>query len=223
MPPVSPDLAPRRRGRPPANERDGDLRTAAIVAARTLLFGGSNALSMEGIARVLGVRTPSLYHHFPGGRDEMVLAVADHHSRMDGVAIEVIMAEPGSDREKLVKVARHFATTANIHPYHILTEQRKTLKPDAHSELQRLFAERVEAPLTRLIVNGQREGTFRKIDPQLCVRIFLSLLLRQDEFEVDERQQAILPEFIVDIVVHGMGEPVAGPACPPRGGPESGR
>jgi len=67
--------APRRRGRPPGRAGEGDTRAAAIEAARRLLLeGGDAALSMERVARALTLRTPSLYHHFPGGRDEMVMA-----------------------------------------------------------------------------------------------------------------------------------------------------
>jgi len=198
--------APRRPGRPRSADRDADLRSAAIDAARSLLVaGGGAALSMEGLARALGVRAPSLYHHFPAGRDEMILAVGDHYSRLDGAAIAAIVAGPGSPIERLGAVARHFAGPARHHPYHTLTEQRATLKPPAQAELQRLFAERVEMPLLHLVREGQDAGLFRPIDADLSVRVFLTLVLRLSEFEASADQRTALPDFIVSLLVEGLG------------------
>ena len=203
-------VAPRRPGRPRSTHRDGDLRSAAIEAARSLLVsGGGAALSMEGLARALGVRAPSLYHHFPGGRDEMILAVGDHYSRLDGDAIAAIAQGPGSPIERLAAVARHFAGPARHHPYHTLTGQRETLKPAAQAELQRLFAERVEMPLLALVREGQDAGLFRAIDAELSVRVFLTLVLRLKEFEASAEQRSALPDFIISLLIEGLGARVA--------------
>jgi len=206
VPPIA--AAPRRPGRPRSADRDGDLRSAAIEAARSLLVaGGGAALSMEGLARALGVRAPSLYHHFPGGRDEMILAVGDHYSRLDGDAIAAIVKGGGSPVERIAAVARHFAGPARHHPYHTLTEQRETLKPAAQAALQRLFAERVEMPLLDLVREGQAAGLFRAIDPVLSVRVFLTLVLRLKEFEANAEQRTALPDFIVSLLVDGLAMP----------------
>lgn len=216
--PTSPPLQ-RRRGRPPTRSGNGDLRAAAIDAARHLLVdGGGGALSMEGLARVLGVRAPSLYYHFPGGRDEMILAVADHYSALDGAAISAILTNCEDPVAGMVAVARYFAEATTRHPYHTLAEQRETLKPDGRAELQRLFAERVEAPLVVLLRRAQAQGILRPLDAELCVRVFLTLALRLRDFEADQDQRESLPDFVVSLLVTGLD---AGPApCPlsDRGG-----
>jgi len=201
----SPVAARPRRGRPRAGDRQGNLRGAAIDAARMLLVDGNGAsLSMEGLARALNVRAPSLYHHFPGGRDEMVVAVGDHYSRLDGEAIAAIVTGGGSPIQRLQAVAQYFAGPARHHPYHTLTEQRETLKPEAQAELQRLFAERVEQPLLALLREGQASGLFRPIDTELSVRIFLMLVLRIREFVADPVQLTMLPDLIISVLVDGL-------------------
>ena len=214
-----PAAAPRRRGRPSGSARAADTRDLAIEAARRLLLtGGDAALSMEGLARALALRAPSLYHHFPGGRDEMILAVADQCSRLDGEAIEAIVRGPGRTAERLAAVARHFAAEAGHHPYHMLTELRKGLPQAARAQLQQIFADRVEAPLVALVREGQAAGELRALDPELVVRAFLTLMLSLGEFEADDPQRATLPGFLVDLLDQGLAARPAAPASRPAAG-----
>lgn len=195
---------PRRRGRPPRAEREAELRVTAIEAAKTLLASGGGGLSMEGLARALGVRAPSLYHHFPGGRDEMIVATAEHYGALHGDALRAIVDGPGDVVAKLKAVARYFAEPGQGHPYNMLTEERSQLSEPARAELRRIFGERVEAPLLRLIRQGQSDGRFQDLDPELCVRTLLTLLLRLGQFQADDEQRAKLPDFIVDLLVTGL-------------------
>lgn len=159
---------------------------------------------MGSVARALGIRTPSLYHHFPGGRDEMVLAIADTCARIDGDAIRAILASSADVVVRLNAVARHFAGATTHHPYHMLTEQRKKLGPEARQELQRLFAAHVEAPLIELVEEGQELGVFRRLAPELVVRAFLTLMLSLREFEADDPQRRELPDFLVSLLIEGL-------------------
>src|SRR5512139_1674459 len=125
---VLPDPKP-RRGRPRSSERAVELRAAAIEIASELLMANGPGLSMESVARKLGVRAPSLYHHFPGGRDEMILAVAGHYCCVFGEALSAIVGGTGSTREKLRAMASYFAGTGSVHPYNVLTEERNLISP----------------------------------------------------------------------------------------------
>jgi AcrR family transcriptional regulator len=55
-------LTPKRKG---ADYHHGDLKSAAIIAARNLvLLGGPQALGIRPVAQKLGVTAPALYRHF---------------------------------------------------------------------------------------------------------------------------------------------------------------
>lgn len=194
----------RRRGRPRTSERAVELRVAAIEVASNLLMTGGPGLSMESVAKSLGVRAPSLYHHFPGGRDEMILAVAEHYCRRFGEALGAIVEGSGTTAEKLRAVAGYFAGTGSVHPYNVLTEERSLISQDARDALQAIFTQKVEAPLLRLVRAGQDAGEFRDIDAELAMRSLLSLLLRLAQMIVDEAQEAILPDFVADLVLNGL-------------------
>lgn len=196
---------PARRGRPRLAERTVDMREAAIDAARRICLDvDEGGMTMERVARLLGVRTPSLYHHFPGGKDELLLALADHCSREDGEAIARIVASDGDPLDRLHAVARHFSASIGRHPYRQLTELRSRLPAEARSRIQDWFAQRVEQPLLQLLDEGIAARQFRCIDPEIFVRAFLTLVINMEVFEITDAKRAGLPDFLVDLLVEGI-------------------
>ena len=194
----------RRRGRPRISDRAVELRVAAIEVASDLLMANGPGLSMESVAKKLGVRAPSLYHHFPGGRDQMVLAVAAHYCGIFGEALDAIVGGDGTAAKKLHAVAGYFAGTGSVHPYNVLTEERNLISQAARDELQAMFAQKVEAPLLDLLRQGQDAGEFRKIDPELAMRSLLALFLRLSQMIIGTEQIATLPDFITELLLQGL-------------------
>ncbi len=132
----------------PARERyhHGDLRSAlvdaAVAAARA---GGEDAVGLNRLAAGLGVSASAAYRHFPGGLEELLVAVGDvaraaladriglqtgrtrgsrdpqvvarRRFRASGQAyVEYVVAEPG-----LFQVAcRHESRVGEGHPYALL-------------------------------------------------------------------------------------------------------
>jgi len=64
---------------PLADSRNGPLSRDAIVVLLTELFrrNGFEGVSMADVAKATGIGKSSLYHHFPGGKDEMAAAVME--------------------------------------------------------------------------------------------------------------------------------------------------
>lgn len=82
-PPASKPPAGARRGarRKSRAYHHGDLRTALIEAARTLLAeGGADALTLRGVARLAGVSQTAPYRHF-ASHHELIAAVAEEGFR----------------------------------------------------------------------------------------------------------------------------------------------
>ena len=62
----------------PRREDAQDTRTLALGAARDLLHQyGYLGVSMDAVAERVHVRKASLYHHFPEGKEQLVLLIAD--------------------------------------------------------------------------------------------------------------------------------------------------
>ncbi len=66
-------LTPKRKG---SDYHHGDLKSAAVLAARNLIqSGGQQALGIRRVAEKLGVTAPALYRHFTS-LDELLYAVS---------------------------------------------------------------------------------------------------------------------------------------------------
>jgi len=66
-------------GSPQIDGRTGTLSRETIVVMLTDLFrtNGFEGVSIASIAKATGIGKSSLYHHFPGGKDEMATAVME--------------------------------------------------------------------------------------------------------------------------------------------------
>ena len=54
-----------------------DTRTQIMAAFADQLAGtGYAGISLVGVAGTVGIRKPSIYHHFPGGKQDLYRAVA---------------------------------------------------------------------------------------------------------------------------------------------------
>lgn len=64
---------------PRAEDRTGPLSREAIVVLLMDLFrrNGFDGVSMADVAKATGIGKSSLYHHFPGGKDEMAAVVME--------------------------------------------------------------------------------------------------------------------------------------------------
>jgi AcrR family transcriptional regulator len=83
------------------------------VAERHLGEGGYLGVSLEVVAREVGVSKPALYYHFPGGKEGLFVAIAHralaHHR--DGLERAIAAHEAGAD--KLRAVARWLMSESN--------------------------------------------------------------------------------------------------------------
>src|SRR5690606_34975381 len=84
-----------------------DTRTQILaVFRRHLISAGYDGLSLTQLATDAGIRKPSLYHHFPGGKEELfvdaALAFIDEQHRAIVAAVE----DDTDLRQQLVRLAQ---------------------------------------------------------------------------------------------------------------------
>ena len=77
------------------------IEQAVILLARK----GFQGASFSEILDAAGAPRGSLYHHFPGGKEELVLAAMDHAGRRAMAALEPLKGQPAD------KVAEMFLAT----------------------------------------------------------------------------------------------------------------
>src|SRR5207244_13414824 len=131
---------------------------AGEAAEKLLMAGGYGGMSLDAVAQAIGIRKPSLYHHFPGGKNELFIAVVERRTAEDGQRVADAIAKGRDTFSRLLAMARYFNVIAVTRPYHALLDMAAHL-PEQHSQLVRgLIDERVTAPVRAVIADGIRTG-----------------------------------------------------------------
>jgi AcrR family transcriptional regulator len=190
------------------SEKPGTRERIIAEAEVLLLQGGYSAMSLEAVAQAVGIRKPSLYHHFPNGKEELFVAIAEARTACDEKLISSRLANRTDVVGRLQALARHFADCAGYRPYRAIMDSTSALPVERGDYVRKLIVDRVEKPVRDVIAFGLEEGTLGNEDPELAIRIFLNLLLVIASFDNDPHAEG-LPERIVAFYLRGLGSALA--------------
>lgn len=147
------------------------------VAEMHLGGGGYLGVSLEEVAREVGVSKPALYYHFPQGKEELFVAIAhralEHHRK----GLERAITAHDTGAAKLRAVARWFMSEGNQdHPMDELRDLTRFVNEQHQLELAEGFFGSLYGPIHRAISSALESGEFSENSPELLTWAFLSLL-----------------------------------------------
>jgi TetR/AcrR family transcriptional regulator len=147
--------------------RGVDTRDRVLAVALPLFAErGYRGTSLRDIARRIGIKAPSLLHHFPS-KQQLYVAVLDRIFEGMEAAAQRVATGKGSKQERLVQAIQDSIDYIAKHP-----DSMKLLWKEMADEsgVGRNLLKRRMPPLDAIVVNfifrGQREGEFRpELDP----------------------------------------------------------
>lgn len=150
-----------------------------LVRARSLIIaGGYNGFSYADIADAVGIRKPSIHHHFPTKADLVRTLVARY--REEAVAGLAYLEGQSSDpREQLRSYAGYWAAcikdaSAPFCVCALLASELPVLPVDVALEVRAHFRA-LSAWLTSVLERGQREGKLTLMDkPRMEAEAFMA-------------------------------------------------
>src|ERR687893_1723461 len=155
----------------PTRERIMDVAEAHLGEA------GYLGVSLEEVAREVGVSKPALYYHFPQGKEELFVAIAHRALAHHREGLERAMAAHDSAADKLRAVARWLMSEGNQeHPMDELRDLGRFVGEQHQVELAEGFFGSLYGPIHRAVSSGVESGEFSENSPELLTWAFLSLL-----------------------------------------------
>lgn len=137
---------------------------------------GYRGVSLERIAKEVGIRKPTLFYHFPEGKEELFVAIAHRSLRRVREGLERAMAPADGGAGKLRAAARWLmAESERGHPLAELDDLSRFVDERHHASLSEGFYESFYRPIRRVISDAVDSGQFRKNDPDLLTWSFLGL------------------------------------------------
>ncbi|MGW6695898.1 TetR/AcrR family transcriptional regulator [Rhodococcus sp. NPDC054953] len=165
--------------------------------AEQLASSGYPGISLAGVADTVGIRKPSMYHHFPNGKEEIYAAVAfrfiaDHRER-----ITTAIATENTLEDKLTALA---AAVADLSAGAVSFEQRiydtlGSVSDDTRTAVSRQYVEGVLAPVVDLFARARTDGDVAG-DPEFLMNTFLHLTRATDLTTAPEGPDQIVGLFL---------------------------
>jgi AcrR family transcriptional regulator len=147
------------------------------VAEMHLGGGGYLGVSLEEVAREVGVSKPALYYHFPRGKEELFVAIAHRALEHHREGLERAMAAHDSGAAKLRAVARWLMSESKgEHPMGELRDLTRFVSEQHQLELAEGFFGSLYGPIHRAISSAVESGEFSENSPEFLTWAFLSLL-----------------------------------------------
>ena len=165
-------------------------RTRILEAARTLLLAyGFNALTMDDLARELGMSKKTLYVHFPS-KDALAGAVLDGIGKSIRAQLEAVLSHPKlTFAQKLCGVIDVIGSLlGRVSPAIFRDLQRNA--PHLYQKIEEVRQKNIPFVIGRLIRTGIAEGMVRpEIDPAFAAEFWLQAIRGLIQPDILDRTQ----------------------------------
>jgi TetR/AcrR family transcriptional regulator, cholesterol catabolism regulator len=155
--------------------RTNDTKKRIIKEAQHLYqMGGYNYLSMDKIAELLSLKRPTLYYHFPGGKEQLLVETIKTITNAL-VAAWTSAGEAGHDTRSRL---RNILDTVVDYP---MPENKRTLlielwqlSQEVKTAIQQSY-EQVYKLLSQVFQEGMEKGEIIEVEVELAIHSFMAL------------------------------------------------
>lgn len=178
-------------------------KSRAIEAADALLHQhGYLGVSMDAIAEQIGIRKASLYHHFPEGKDQIMLSIGERLIEFDGQGFQNAL-ETGSTVRKRLEAMATFIFNDGRQTDRVLRDAMRFMPLEHQQVLGAGFFGQIFAKVLEVFETGIKKGELRPHDTKFSAFSFLSLLSEMNNPN-HQKTWSDLPARVTDILLGGL-------------------
>lgn len=186
-----------------------------------LLESGYRGVSMKEITDAVGIQRPSLYHHFPDGKEQLYTEVALRMIETDAERVQQALSETNGLRAQLRALAMLHADD----PRKVALDQRiydatRYVSDETRTVVSTRYVEGLLAPVHTLMAGAVDAGELRDLDPEFLTSTFFEMAQAVQGIPEDvamppdkrsgQRPSVIdLAEAVVDLFLNGAAAPTA--------------
>ncbi|MBL6276642.1 TetR/AcrR family transcriptional regulator [Micromonospora fiedleri] len=159
-----------------------DTRAQIMDAfAEQLAATGYQGISLAQVGRTVGIQKPSIYHHFPGGKEDLYIAVAERYIRDVGGRLAAALVDHRDVEERLGTLA---AVVAGQKGESITFEQRiydalHLVSDETRDHVRACYVNLVLDPVTAFFTSARDQGVVAG-EPAFLMNAFLHLARAAD-------------------------------------------
>jgi AcrR family transcriptional regulator len=197
------DLTSNRDGRDGGEARERVLE----VAERLFMQRGYAAVTLRDIASDIGIHHSSLYHHVPGGKEELFVEVTERHlaRHRSGLALALASAEPGI-RARLYAAADWLLSQPPMDLIRMTYSDMPEIDPAQAQRLSHLAFDSLIRPIERELERARRTGEIAHSRPGLVAGGLVGMLESVHSVpETAVRESRVsMAHQLIDVLVDGL-------------------
>lgn len=186
------------------------------TAERLFMQRGYSAIALRDLAQALNIKQASLYYHFPGGKEELYVAVAERAfaRHRDGMQAALAGCEARGIQAQLEAAAAWFAGQPSMCLMGMVHADLPALHTAGADRVAQAATHGLIEPLVRAFALAQARGELQPRSPHLLAGAFLALLdgitIAQTIPNTGER--AAIVSAMIDLLLNGAR--ATAPAAP---------
>ncbi|MDJ0837162.1 MAG: TetR/AcrR family transcriptional regulator [Acidobacteriota bacterium] len=155
-----------------------DARERVLQAAEELFNEfGYTSVTVQDIARKLGIKAASLYYHAPGGKEELFVMVLERSLARHKQGVDDAIARAGTDlRDRCREIIGWFLSQGPLGFLRLLMSDLPGLEGDNATRLKQLAEDSLIQPLCRIFEEAAESGNIRTAQPRLMASSLLSMV-----------------------------------------------
>ncbi len=187
-----------------SNTQIQNTRQQALEVTEQLLHQhGYLGVSLEAVAQRIGIRKASLYYHFPGGKEELMLEIAHRILKREEEGFKHAIASSRTASGQLREVAKWMASGPG--PTELVLHDSMRFMPQEHqTHLAQSFLSKLYAPIQAVIVFGVESKEFRPHDVELSTWSVLAVLAEIHKMLPHAKNSKTLPDRLINFLIRGL-------------------
>jgi TetR/AcrR family transcriptional regulator, cholesterol catabolism regulator len=188
-------------------KNNSDARERILIAADHLFSErGLKAVSLIDISGAVGIRHPTLYHHFPGGKEQLYLEVMKRNLKRhhQGLGWAISQVQP-TIRAQLQAAAEWFLSQPPMDLMRLVYSDLPAIDPDAAQHLADLAYASLLIPVKTVFRNAQTRGEIAPDHLDLLAGAFVGMVedLHAAPF-IAPPDRGQLASYLIEVWLNGL-------------------
>lgn len=169
---------------------------------------GYRAVTMQDIAREMGIRQASLYYHVPEGKEQLFVEVIGRTFAQHRQGLQAAIDQAGPGLEAALRAAAHwFVSQPAMNLLGMMHADMPALSQANHRQLNQWAAAALFDPLAAVFEVAVRRGEIRSAQPDLLAGMFLALMdgiAYSSDHQPGTPPRAAMAEAVISILLDGL-------------------
>jgi AcrR family transcriptional regulator len=144
--------------------------------ADQLLDFGYGGISLQTITEAIGIKRPSMYHHFPDGKEQIYTEVALRMIEADARRVEAALSGNEGLEDRLLALAMlHTDDARKIALDQRIFDATRYVSDETRTAVSTRYVEGLLSPVRDMMADAIERGELRAEDPSLLMETFFGM------------------------------------------------